>query len=515
MEKENLYNNEKIVLRPGTPDDLNRDYLPEEIVGTDIVVNESGNNSQPYPKNLKEYREDLTGRGENVWYEYVPDSYNPSEKCALVISLHGGIMTGWGQAVYTSWTLMADRDGFIVVFPDASVNRGWQMPKGKWEWDPSLPGGREEAMVPEWVVVPSDNLDENQDIQMLFCLIERMKSKYNIDAGRIFMQGMSMGDAMSSFFARNFGYVLAGVAGSGTAAYLSLLYDEHGHIKNSGGALAVWQSRPERNRAPELLARELRVNKYNRLYWMKINECEEIPEISIMGENNIAYYKGKKADLVYRDIKHRDHGQTFDDAALIWDYLFSGIRRNEEGEIVSIKAKKEWKKDDFALAFAEGCTNVWTADGIVQMDVPAMKWKKLKYHGLNGEAKVRGEYWCVPLSFLAEVFKLRYIADENAYTAEVYFNDGRCAQFARGSIGCVVDDTVWSMYCEAVSRDGELYVSTEWFCRYLLRLYVSSCGHVVYITDHFSEISIFMADLIEDILKGKAVPDELQREVYS
>ncbi len=27
-------------------------------------------------------------------------------------------MTGWGQAVYTSWTLVADREGFIVVFPN-------------------------------------------------------------------------------------------------------------------------------------------------------------------------------------------------------------------------------------------------------------------------------------------------------------------------------------------------------------------------------------------------------------
>ena len=40
----------KIFLRPGTPDDVNRDYLPESIFGSDIVVNENGNNSQPRRK---------------------------------------------------------------------------------------------------------------------------------------------------------------------------------------------------------------------------------------------------------------------------------------------------------------------------------------------------------------------------------------------------------------------------------------------------------------------------------
>ena len=39
-------------LLPGTPDDDNRDYLPESIYHSDIVVNENGNNSQPYPPRL-------------------------------------------------------------------------------------------------------------------------------------------------------------------------------------------------------------------------------------------------------------------------------------------------------------------------------------------------------------------------------------------------------------------------------------------------------------------------------
>ena len=35
----------KMILYSGTPDDDNREYLPEKIKGSDIVVNENGNNS--------------------------------------------------------------------------------------------------------------------------------------------------------------------------------------------------------------------------------------------------------------------------------------------------------------------------------------------------------------------------------------------------------------------------------------------------------------------------------------
>lgn len=83
-------------VRPGTPDDDNREYLPEKIKNSDIVVNENGNNSQPYPERLKEYREVLADGVEDIWYEYVPEGYDPSKKTPLVVSMHGGLMTGWG-----------------------------------------------------------------------------------------------------------------------------------------------------------------------------------------------------------------------------------------------------------------------------------------------------------------------------------------------------------------------------------------------------------------------------------
>ena len=494
----------KVQLRAGTPDDDNRTYLPEAIKGSDIVVNENGNNSQPYPERLIECHGEIADGLMDTWYEYVPESYDPSKKVPLVIGNHGGLMTGWGHAIYTSWTLVADREGFIVVFPDAHSLRMW-MVKGVFEnFDPASAPDLPIQTVPE-------KIEDNHDMNFLLGLIEKMKEKYNIDEGRIFMQGMSMGNLMTSQFARHYGDILAGAAGSGGPTWPYMLFDEDGNIKNEAGHLAIWQSRPEKNGTPPgKNYSEFVVNKYNRFYWMKINECDPIPQISIVGEDNFAFYQGKKADLVYLDIKNRDHGQTLDEAFLYWDYLFSGTRREPDGTIVHTDSQIPRVGDAFAIAITDGVDKVWFKNSIKEISSPVVLWQKLKYHGLDGGQKVRGEYLCVPLSFLCEVFEAKYEPSEDTLSAVVTLKDGRVIQFARGSIGCVIDDDLRSMYCEALHRNGELLVSVEWFCRYLFNLQVSTCNGVAYITDHFVELSTFMADLIKDLLNDRAFPEDFK-----
>lgn len=69
--------NKQVRILPGTPDDANREYLPERIKTTDIVVNENGNNSIVYPEHLQEFHGVVADGLEDEWYEYVPESYDP------------------------------------------------------------------------------------------------------------------------------------------------------------------------------------------------------------------------------------------------------------------------------------------------------------------------------------------------------------------------------------------------------------------------------------------------------
>ncbi len=494
-------------LLPGTPDDDNRDYLPERIYHSDIVVNENGNNSQPYPVRLLEFHGIVTEDGEeDTWFVYVPSTYDSSRKTPLVVSLHGGMMTGWGQCIYTSWTMMAERDGFLVLFPNAHEKRVWRVQWGKWDTVPSPDPASGDLDAP----VAGEDITQNHDANMILALIEKMKREYNVDEGRIFLQGMSMGNLMTSCFARNYASLLAGAAGSGCATFPNLLFGEDGRIINRGGHTAIWQSRPENNDIPNDLAEQKNVNRKNRLYWMRINECEPIPQISIVGENNFAFYRGRKADLVYLDIKNRDHGQTLDDASLVWDYLFSGIRREPDGTIVRTEPACPRVGDKAAFAVIPGIRTAWFRNRAVPTEAAPVLWKKLKYHGLNGGIRVRGEYVCVPLSFLAEVFGASRETGEDGASCVMTLRDGRVLQFARGSIACVIDGHVRSMYCEALHREGELLVSAEWFCRYLFGWHVSVCDGVLYAADHFNELSVYLADLIRDILEGRPVPENFE-----
>jgi hypothetical protein len=240
---------------------------------------------------------------------------------------------------------------------------------------------------------------------------------------------------------------------------------------------------------------------------MRINECTLVPKITIQGENNLAFYTGKKADVVYLDIKNRDHGQTLDDATLVWDYLFSGIRREPDGTIVCTEPVKARKGDNFAFAVVTDSAKVWFKNSIQEMSGKTINWKKMKYHGLEGGQKIRGEYHMVPLSFLAKAFDAELEYSQKNLVAKVKMSDGRALQFARGSIGCIIDNSLTQMYCEALHRNDELYVSATWFSEFICNMHVSICEEVVYVTDHSNKLSANMADLIKDLLLDNIVPD--------
>lgn len=482
-----------IKLIAGMPNDANRDYVPMAIKGTDMVVNENGNNSQVYPAGLTEVTGIVADGLEDRWYEYVPKSYDGSKAVPLVISNHGGLMNGWAQAVYSSWTLLAEREGFICVFPDCHELQMWM-----------LQGMADRVRANPHLVLPipmdPDDYHENHDLNYVKGLITLMQEKYNIDKGRVFMQGMSMGHMMTDQFTRYYGDLLAGAAGSGAAAIESRLRNEDGSLSNFGGPTPMWISHPEHNGMDGSLDMEYGAQKTTREYWMEVNGCDPMPKIKITGENNFVFFTGGKADVVVMDIKNRDHGQALDEAFYYWNYLFSGLRRAEDCSIVKTETIWKAENDRHAIALTEGAPYAWRNGEKVALPTPTVKWQKLKYHGLDGGHLVRGEYLCASLKFLAETFGAEYIANEEGSEVTLRFPDGRTAQFARGIIGCIVDDSMYAMYCEALHRNGELLVSAEWFCRFFFNYHVSLCGNTLYATDHFAELASCTAELLKELL---------------
>lgn len=107
---------------------------------------------------------------------HVPQSLPPGVPVPLVFVLHGGGGTGPQIERHTGFSKVADREGFIAVYPSA-VDRNWNDGRG----DPQI---RSQA----------DGID---DVGFIAAVITRLADEYRIDPRRIFSTGISNGGFMS------------------------------------------------------------------------------------------------------------------------------------------------------------------------------------------------------------------------------------------------------------------------------------------------------------------------------
>ena len=104
---------------------------------------------------------------------YVPTSYDPSKPTPLVISLHGGAMWGAAQKETSQWNTVAEKHGFVVVYPSGAGGRG---PRS-WRASPAMGFER--------------------DLRFISDLIDTLVGTYNIDPARIYANGLSNGGGMA------------------------------------------------------------------------------------------------------------------------------------------------------------------------------------------------------------------------------------------------------------------------------------------------------------------------------
>lgn len=103
---------------------------------------------------------------------HLPAGYDGKTALPLVLVLHGGGGDGAGTARLTGFSDVADREGFIVAYPDG-VDRNWR-------------DGRE--------VVGQPEVD---DVGFLSALVEHLGRTYAVDPRRIYATGISNGALMS------------------------------------------------------------------------------------------------------------------------------------------------------------------------------------------------------------------------------------------------------------------------------------------------------------------------------
>ena len=485
----------RIPLIPGKPMEGPMTFPPP----AGVMRNNTNSNSMipPHPPVLVSGV--LADGVEDSWLEYVPETL--AEKPALVISCHGGGATADLQFEETSWWCVAEQEGLIAVFPNAGGERRSWLSEDK----PPKPGERP-SMLEIFGSSPDGRADEsNHHIQFIKALIEEMKKKYGIDEGRVYMQGMSMGDIMTMMFSRVCGHLLAAAdSTAGPSPEMALFYED-GSLKGYDCPVPMYQSRGEldeivvaQNPERGILTRQ-DINGANREFWLRVNECGELPRLAIRGVNNFAFYSGKKANVVYRDVKHRGHGQTMDDAVWAWETLFKGARRNPDGTVTCTDTAFTAKGDKNAVALCDGAVYAYVNNQRVRLEAPVFSapLENFNFALQKSEEELRELY--VPVSALETLFDARVELTQGGRGALIRLM-GEELEVAAESIVCLRNGQVRSMLMPAKEKDGVLFVAPRWFAETLLRRFATACDGALYLSAEPGEMSKDMAWLIRKIL---------------
>lgn len=119
--------------------------------------------------------ESISFRGQTRdYYIHTPSSYQSNKSTPLVLAFHGGVGRGDTMAQKTGLNAVADREGFIVVYPNG-IDRGDR--GGRWN------DGR----------IASQQGAGSDDVAFVRALIDHLVRTKNIDSRRIYSTGGSNG----------------------------------------------------------------------------------------------------------------------------------------------------------------------------------------------------------------------------------------------------------------------------------------------------------------------------------
>jgi poly(3-hydroxybutyrate) depolymerase len=127
----------------------------------------------------------------HTWFEYIPESVktHPEEKVPLFLFNHGGADTPGNICNTIKMHEIAEKNGFILVYPWATSRWGWNMDMADSQYD---------------------------DVRYLTALIDYMKKTYAIDETRVYIGGFSNGSAMAQVFAMTNPEIIAAVCADNT-----------------------------------------------------------------------------------------------------------------------------------------------------------------------------------------------------------------------------------------------------------------------------------------------------------
>jgi polyhydroxybutyrate depolymerase len=136
-------------------------------------------------------REIEVGGRKRAYRCHIPPGLAPNKAVPLVLVFHGGSGTGEGTERLTRFSVLADREKFVVVYPEG-VGGNWN-------------DGR---------IVPASKAHREQidDVGFVCALLDAVGKEQAVDAKRVYATGISNGGIFSHYLAANLAPRLAAIA---------------------------------------------------------------------------------------------------------------------------------------------------------------------------------------------------------------------------------------------------------------------------------------------------------------
>ncbi len=149
------------------------------------------------PEGPKTYKNKMDIRimgARRTYLVHVPPNYSPKKPLPLVVVIHGAFDTAAGMEKYSTFSDLADRESFIVMYPNGMGIFGLFQ-----HWNAGHCCGK----------AANDDVD---DVGFIASAINDVRVRLQIDPDRIYMVGFSNGGMLAYRFAAERGDILAAVA---------------------------------------------------------------------------------------------------------------------------------------------------------------------------------------------------------------------------------------------------------------------------------------------------------------
>ena len=149
------------------------------------------------PEGPKTYKNKMDIRimgARRTYLVHVPPNYSPQKPLPLVVVIHGAFDTAAGMEKYSTFSDLADRESFIVMYPNGMGIFGLFQ-----HWNAGHCCGK----------AANDDVD---DVGFIASAINDVRVRLQIDPSRIYMVGFSNGNMLAYRFAAERGDILAAVA---------------------------------------------------------------------------------------------------------------------------------------------------------------------------------------------------------------------------------------------------------------------------------------------------------------